>query len=667
MKLEAIEEQYKSETHKLIKYTLGGTLIFLLTTIIGISISDINLIRQYGLIEDINGINCVTGLISIACCWMYYYMYKNNEFFILTLSYISIFIEYIFVNYVLLEIVAVNNRFSLTIMFPFFFRVIFLTLAIFNNSKLAKLVLKCKRVSLLVTILLNILGICLEFHLRKYFDLIDHIGIITNINLCLIIYYCILLFMLSRRCLLRNEFVYTIIIASISIFTIRRIYIFSCFSKYYSRVEEYNRYLSFIGFLILLIGLFVEMVRKVKESERLNREIKNNDTMLLTITENIKDLIFTEDSNGNIVYVNKSVLSNLGYEKSEIEKLNYKDILLEEKNVLKNKDKDIMLVQQKWKCKNGKIFSTEAIKNNILDEKNNIIGTVIVARDCSFREQLEKLEKQYNEIKELERIRSQFFANLSHEIRTPINILYSCVQLLENQKQHGNDNLAESYKKYDNTIKQNCFRMLRLVNNLVDITKIDSGFLQMNYVNYEIVSLVENITLSIVPYVEIKNINVLFDTYVEEIEIKCDPESIERIMLNILSNAVKFTNKNGNILVEMDADDEWVTIKIKDDGIGIPKELRKAVFERFVQIDKSLNRKKEGSGIGLALVKSLVELHNGQVYLTDNDDKGSEFIIKLPNIRLKETETSSKNIIEAVHKPIIQKISIEFSDIYELF
>ena len=114
--------------------------------------------------------------------------------------------------------------------------------------------------------------------------------------------------------------------------------------------------------------------------------------------------------------------------------------------------------------------------------------------------------------------------------------------------------------------------------------------LWLNFINYEIVSLVEDITLSIVPYVESKNITVLFDTYVEELVIKCDPESLERVILNLLSNAVKFSNENGNITVLLDANKDFVIIKVKDDGIGIAAEVSDYVFERFAQDDKSFYR-----------------------------------------------------------------------------
>ncbi|WP_242944845.1 sensor histidine kinase [Clostridium chauvoei] len=244
--------------------------------------------------------------------------------------------------------------------------------------------------------------------------------------------------------------------------------------------------------------------------------------------------------------------------------------------------------------------------------------------------------------------------------------MYSCLQLLNKQKSNGNKALGNYYEKYETTMRQNCFRMLRLVNNLIDMTKIDSGFMKMNFNNYNIVNLVEDITLSVVPYVESKKINIMFDTEFEELDIKCDPDKIERVVLNVISNAVKFTENNGNILVYISADEEWVKISIKDDGVGIPYEIRGFIFERFVQNDKSLNRGTEGSGIGLALVKSLVELHDGKVYLEDNNEKGSEFVIKLPNVTIDTPKYEEKDMISNVSKPIAERISIEFSDIYDI-
>lgn len=170
--------------------------------------------------------------------------------------------------------------------------------------------------------------------------------------------------------------------------------------------------------------------------------------------------------------------------------------------------------------------------------------------------------------------------------------------------------------------------------------------------------------MSVVPYLENKNINLTFDTLIEDIHIKCDSDYIERIILNALSNSIKFSKDNGNILVFIDYDEDYVTIKVTDDGVGIEPDKITSVFEPFIQGDKSLTRKKEGSGIGLSLVKSLVELHDGFVFFNPDIRVGSELVIKLPNVILPDEDIDITNF-NAKENNTLSKINIEFSDIYE--
>ena len=543
--------KYEYKNRKYIMYMLFSTVIFLAFAILGIQIIDINSINSLPILEDLNSINIIIGIIAIPSCLLYYYMYKNNEFFILTLSYISILIEYLYVNFINNNSVLIEQL----ITFTFVFRVFLLTIAILNESKYANRIVTNKRKYIVLAAVINIIGVFIEVKFNVNDILISNSRVLWNIfQYGILIYYFILLVLLSIRCVRKNIFIYTIFITTISIFTIRRLFYFNMFLKYSDKILEYNKTLTFIAYCILLIGLYIEVIRRIEESIRLNNKVSD------------------------------------------------------------------------------------------------------------FNE----LKIKYKEIKEIEKAKSQFFANLSHEIKTPINIIYSCIQLLEVNKINGEKALSDAYNKYDNTLKQNCYRLLRLVNNLVDMTKIDSGYMKLIFINCEIVSLVEDITLSIIPYVESKNINIVFDTYIEELEIRCDPESMERVILNLLSNAIKFTNNDGNISVIVEADDKYVFIRVKDDGIGISKDIREDIFNRFVQEDKSLNRKNEGSGIGLALVKSLVELHDGEVYLEDVSE-GSEFVVKLPNIKINEEVNNHNRVMDVESKPLVQKINIEFSDIYELY
>ena len=551
MSLKSEQMDYRDKNRKYIMYMLFTTIIFLGCAILGIQIIDINSINSLPILEDLNSINIVIGIIAIPTCILYYYMYRNNEFFILTLSYVSILIEYIYVNFINSYNVVIQHL----ITFTFVFRVFLLTIAIFNEGKYANKILKNKRISIILAMIINFVVTFIEVKFNVNYILISNNKILWNIlQGSILIYYFILLILLSIRCIRKNKFIYTIFITTISIFTIRRIFYFDIFFKYSDKILEYNKMLTLIAYTILLIGLYIEVIRKIQESISLNNKVSGFD----------------------------------------------------------------------------------------------------------------ELKIKYKEIKEIEKAKSQFFANLSHEIKTPINIIYSCIQLLDINKKNGEKSLSDAYNKYEHTLKQNCYRLLRLVNNLVDMTKIDSGYMKLIFINCEIVSLVEDITLSIVPYVESKNINIVFDTYIEELKIRCDPESMERVILNLLSNAIKFTDNNGNISVFIEADEKYVFIRVKDDGIGISEDIREEIFNRFVQEDKSFNRKKEGSGIGLALVKSLVELHDGEVYL-EKVSKGSEFVVKLPNIKIHEELDVYNKVMDAESKPLVQKIHIEFSDIYELY
>lgn len=293
-----------------------------------------------------------------------------------------------------------------------------------------------------------------------------------------------------------------------------------------------------------------------------------------------------------------------------------------------------------------------------------------VAIDITEKKNMKKLEENIKkerqkiyEIKEYDRIKTEFFSNISHELRTPINVIFSALQMHEiklKDCEFKNDT-SEKYK-YTKIMKQNCYRILRLVNNIIDITKIDSGYFDISEKNINIINLVENITLSVADYIENKGISLIFDTEIEEKIIACDPEKIERIILNVLSNAVKFTPVGGRIMVLMKESPESICIRIKDTGRGIPEEKLNLIFERFMQVDKSLTRDHEGSGIGLSLVKCLVELHGGNIGVRSKVGYGTEFIIHIPCklINCEEEfcfcESRSENYIE--------KINIEFSDIY---
>lgn len=203
------------------------------------------------------------------------------------------------------------------------------------------------------------------------------------------------------------------------------------------------------------------------------------------------------------------------------------------------------------------------------------------------------------------------------------------------------------------------------MNNIIDTTKIDAGFMNVDLMNCNIVNIIEDVTLSVAQFIEGKGVTLIFDTDTEEKTMACDPDKIERIMLNLLSNAVKFTEVGGSIFVNIYDKDDKIAISVRDTGLGIASHKIDIIFERFRQVDKSLSRRCEGSGIGLSLVSSLVKMHGGTISVKSKLGVGSEFIVELP-VKLCDENCKKEEITDMVRKTQIQKCNIEFSDIYSL-
>ncbi|WP_160680698.1 MASE3 domain-containing protein [Clostridium sp. C8-1-8] len=294
---------------------------------------------------------------------------------------------------------------------------------------------------------------------------------------------------------------------------------------------------------------------------------------------------------------------------------------------------------------------------------------MFVFRDLSTEKRFEKLSsdmeekgRKLEETLELNRLITEHFANVSHELRTPLNVILGATQILDFYRTEASVvDCKKKIESYHKSIKQNCYRLLRLVNNLIDLSKIDSGFFELNKSNGDIVKVVEDVTLSIVSYCENKGVNLIFDTDIEEKYMAFDDDKIERIMLNLLSNSIKFTKEGDDILVFLEDREEYVDIIVKDTGAGIPSDKLDIIFERYRQADGPLCKENQGTGIGLSLVKSLVELHGGSIEVNSKYGEGSEFRITLPAF-LSEGEISKPVTYD--NQSNVERISIEFSDIY---
>ena len=396
-----------------------------------------------------------------------------------------------------------------------------------------------------------------------------------------------------------------------------------------------------------LIMTLVESGFRELQNKKSQEKLQKNHKYLNTIFNLINDAIFISDFNGNILDVNHTATTMFGYSRKEFINVNiYNIISSKSPNCIFNLCEIITRAREAnqltreviCKDKNSNEFWIEAnIRIVNINEEERILGTI---RNITERKQAELTLK--NQTLELEKLKTEFFANISHELRTPLNILLCSTkninmniqkEIVDKEKILGNVNIQT----------QNCFRLIRLINNLIDVTKVDSGFNETNMVNCNIINLVEEITLSVAEYVKSNNLNLIFDTDVEEKIVACDLDKIERIMLNILSNAIKFTAPGGSVLVNIADGEDYITISIQDTGIGVPKDELYLIFDRFRQLDKSFTRNQEGSGIGLSLSKSLVEMQGGKIFVESEYGVGTKFIIKFP-VKVVDNNNSKENL-----------------------
>ncbi|MGE5474369.1 MAG: GAF domain-containing sensor histidine kinase [Ignavibacteriales bacterium] len=339
---------------------------------------------------------------------------------------------------------------------------------------------------------------------------------------------------------------------------------------------------------------------------------------------------------------------------------------------IKSKGETIGLIQ--LNDKRAGMFTLERIKFFELIGQN--IG-LAVANSMMYSKVIENLnlklliEQQALKIKEaehLEKLRTEFFANISHELRTPISVIFNSLGLLDLYREKGLfiEKSPKVNKQFD-ILKKNSFRLLKFINNLIDISKFDSGYTDMNISRCNIVSLLEEIVFSLSEYAVDKGLDFYFDTDVSEKYIFCDVDKIERIVLNLLSNAIKFSETEGNVTIKFRDKGDNVIISVKDTGIGIPKNKIDTVFERFSQVDKLLTRKNEGSGLGLSIVKMLVEMHGGKITVKSEYRQNTEFIIELP-VESSTSSSYSEYVFnnKDFREKIADKAMMEFSDILEI-
>ena len=406
---------------------------------------------------------------------------------------------------------------------------------------------------------------------------------------------------------------------------------------------------------------FAQDISQRKETEK---KIKAERDKLRKYFELTQAIVLRLNQDKEVVEINKNGCDILGYEQEEVIGSNWFKKFVKEEDRSKSErvfrkgfeEKEIINGENTLLTKSGQEKDIFWHNNILTDESGTVIGSLSLGVDVT---EIKSLREELAHSK----LQMKFFANLSHELKTPLNLIFSAQQMLKLEQQKLPEEKQKKCDKYLNIISQNGNRLLRLVNNLLDINKFEADAFQLNLGNYDIVKIVENVVFSIREHIEQQNRKFDFVADVEEKILSCDPFNIERVLLNLLSNAIKFTEQGDKIKVKVLDLKKKVRIIVKDSGIGIPRQKQELVFKRFGQVDKSLTRNNEGSGMGLSIVKLIVDSHGGEIKVNSQVGVGSEFIIDLPATKSKN-EVDDVSYFKYSSQELVDRINLEFADIY---
>ncbi len=289
-------------------------------------------------------------------------------------------------------------------------------------------------------------------------------------------------------------------------------------------------------------------------------------------------------------------------------------------------------------------------------------------------QQLEKqtiqLQEQSEKLKELDQAKSRFFANISHEFRTPLTLIMGPLEQMLTEEEEKEQDRKERVK----LMLRNSQRLLNLINQLLDLSKLDSGKMKLHAVRQNIISFLKGLTESFHFLAAQNKLDLTFHPEEEDITLYFDAEKLEKVICNLLSNAIKFTPAGGKITIKVKTNPTpagnfpsgWVEISVADTGIGIPQEQLQYIFDRFYQAGVPGEHKQKGSGIGLALTKELVTLHRGEIEVKsreggEGESSGTEFILRVP---LGKEHLKPEEIKDLSDIPSLRQKSIELPQLY---
>ena len=394
----------------------------------------------------------------------------------------------------------------------------------------------------------------------------------------------------------------------------------------------------------------ISSIDDITERKQAENLLKESEQKSMSIMENSADAIFITNQQGKYMYTNKAVSNMLGYTSEEMKSKTFADISptnrIEEyfkffEQILKEGKgfTEIELIK-----KGGDYISTDL--NAVVLPDGTIYGSCrdITERKLAESELIEAKEKA----EESDRLKSAFLTNMSHEIRTPMNGILGFAELLKEPNLTSDDQ-----QDFIQTMQISGERLLNTINSIVDISKIESGLMGIDIEETNLNEKIEFTYKFFKPEAENKKLQLLYKNGLptNEAIIKTDNEKVYGILTNLVRNAIKFTF-DGSIEFGFEKKGEYLEFFVKDTGIGIPQKQQQLIFERFRQGSESHNRGYEGSGLGLSISKSYVEMLGGRIWVESKEGLGSTFYFTIPYIAVSEEKTTIENVVSAEHKEV---------------
>ena len=371
------------------------------------------------------------------------------------------------------------------------------------------------------------------------------------------------------------------------------------------------------------------------QQKQASMEIQYRDTILKSAFESTVDGIIVVDNTRKILFSNSNLVKMWRIPEALANMTNYGKLLSFFSYQVKCPEEYVSKVQALYRSKETDMSYIYFKDGRVFERFSSpLVGNGIVkGRVWSFRDVTEKAEAEKALIdakihaEEANRTKSEFLATMSHELRTPLNsvIGYSDILLA---RMFGS--LNERQLKYLNNISISGNHLLDLINDILDISRIESGDTSLSLEIVHIADIFEDVKNIAIPFTTSKNISMEFSVEPADLNIYADKIKFKQILHNLVNNALKFTPEKGHIAVAAKKSGNTIRITVRDNGIGIPEDKQQIIFEPFKQVDSSLSRIYSGSGLGLTIVKNLVEMHGGEIRVKSEVEKGSTFTIIWP-------------------------------------